>query len=108
MTEHDPKQIIIDELCYLRRTSSWIGSAVKETIHFLREYTLSDRQVHILTFEDTNGQMFDSMYVIGQDKSGAWQMNGGSTARHEGSLRKKPTYSSPWVRISGGGWGDCF
>lgn len=115
MAAHDPKQVIIDDLCHPRNTSSWIGSAVKETIHFIREYSLRERQIHLLIFEDINGQMLESICNIGQDKFGIWQMNGGSIARHEGHLRKKPTISFPWVRIIGygwgnlgDGWGNCF
>ena len=102
----DPKQVIIDELCHPRSTSSWIGSAVKEKIYFIREYSLPDRQVHIVIYEDINGQVLDYIANVSRNELGVWQVNGTSKSLHKGSLRKKPTLSFPWVRIIGGGWGN--
>lgn len=106
MATLDAKQVIIDELCHPRSTSSWIGPAVKETIHFIREYSLPDRQVHIVIYEDINGQVLDYIANVSCNELGVWQVDGTSKSLHEGSLRKKPTLSFPWVRIIGGGWGN--
>ena len=104
MTSHGPEQAIIDDLCHPRLTSSGIGPAIEETIHFLREYSLSHRQVHLVTYEDINGRMLEYIVDVSQIELGNWQVNGSSGFLHEEFLRKEASYSFPWVRIFGNGW----
>ena len=104
--EHDPKQVIIYDLLHPRITYDWRSAIVKETIHFFRLHSSGHRQVHIVTYEDINGRKFDYIVDVSQNESGVWQVNGSSGSFYEGGFRKEPSYSFPWVRISGNGWGN--
>ena len=111
MLKHDPKQFITECLSLPRRarepspTASarvFGRNASKTSVQFLKESSLPHYQVHVLTYEDSNGLMWDYISFLDQDELGYWHDAASARSRH--GLMKQATCSSPWVHIVGNGW----
>ncbi|MDQ2904316.1 MAG: hypothetical protein ABI456_01575 [Ktedonobacteraceae bacterium] len=86
-------------------TQGWRGQRSKgglgarpETIRFLKERHLPQRQLHYVTFEDEKGMpMHFTCYVI-EDDDGTWKVQGAA-----GGSGRGPQRSAPWANLGGGG-----
>lgn len=125
MIEQDPRQFLKDCLSLPPDSpttvmyepsppppsNSWLGGttgscwrasgqgAKAETIQFLKQHTLPQLQLHMVTFENTAGQQWDMMCYIAQDEQGFWHMLGSAGSPRPSVRHTSPSF--PWVRIVG-------
>ncbi len=119
MARQDPRQAIIEHLCEARvivsdtpephtrglRVQTGRGGcdAKPETIRFIKERSLPQRQLHFVIFENRQGQQWHYTCHVAQGEDGLWQMRGGA-----GGAGRGPRRASPWANLSGGGWPRRF
>lgn len=125
MIEHDPQQFLKDYLSLPPDSptsvsyeptpappfNSWLGrstsdrwrasghGAKAETIHFFKQQTLPRLQLHMVTYEDQAGQLWDAMCQIAQDEQGYWHMLGCAGSPRPSVRHASRTY--PWVYMVG-------
>ncbi|HEX4207857.1 MAG TPA: hypothetical protein VHZ51_27395 [Ktedonobacteraceae bacterium] len=73
-----------------------------ETIRFVKDFSISHRQLHFVTFEDQQGKLMNFSCRVVEGSDGTWSMHGGS-----GGGGRGPQRSHPWANLGGGGWGQC-
>lgn len=121
MIARDPKQVILDYLCQPLgqlqpspppppgvpltgwRAESRCGGglgAKAATVQFLQERRLSDRQVHLVAFENEMGQQKQWICCIKASASGDWQFVGGASI---GGAETMPKRDYPSVNLARGG-----
>lgn len=82
-----------------RKQQSAGGLGAKpETIRFVKERHLVQRQLHYVTFEDEEGRQLHFTCDVIADKSGSWKVQG-----YSGGAGRGPQRSSPWANLGGSG-----
>ncbi len=129
MTEHDPKQAIIDYVSQplgplepspppppdmqgqgpqpwraTTRSGGGLGARAS-TVQFLQQRSLPDRQLHLVAFENEAGQRDQWLCCVLQDRPGHWRFAGGANI---GSAKSMPVRSHPWANLAGGWKGDLL
>jgi hypothetical protein len=126
MTVPDPKQAIIDHISRplaplepspplppniqlqgkpgMIRRGGGLG-AKAETVRFLQERSLRDRQLHLVVFENEEGKQGQWLCCVLQDVSSYWSFAGGANV---GSVETMPGRSYPWANLAGGWKGNLF
>lgn len=88
MIEDGPKQAITEELCAPHgRLEAQAGM-----FHFFQSRSLSDRQMHEVTFEDKTGRPMRWICHVLQEPDGTWHMTDGAniTGTNHSSLEDRP------------------
>ena len=81
----------------------WRVSGIRakpETIQFIKKRELPLYQVHALTFETVEGQMWNYHCVLEQDEQGYWHNMASHAANREFAVL--PTQDSPFIRLDRG------
>jgi hypothetical protein len=82
--------------------------AKPETIRFVKERRLPRRQLHYVTFENTQGEQWHSTCYVIEDSDGTWKVHGAWQVRGgSGGAGRGPKSTSPRVDL-GGGEGEHF
>jgi hypothetical protein len=128
MANQDPRQAIIDYLIQPRipisdpptlpapdnpdapeskirrgKVSSGGHGAKAESFKFHKERVIPGHQVHYVTFEDDESQLWHYTCYVAQDEQGGWHFKGGAGGGGYGPVG--PVRAQPWANL-GGGWRD--
>jgi hypothetical protein len=126
MVGNDPKQAIIEHLSEplgqiepnpppppgiqlqgkpgISRKGEGLG-AKKSTVKFLQERSLSDRQLHLVAFENETGQQQQWLLCVKSLTPDSWITAGGASI---GGVETMPKNSNPWVNLAAGWQQDLF
>ncbi|HLI09772.1 MAG TPA: hypothetical protein VKV40_24645 [Ktedonobacteraceae bacterium] len=122
MAENDPRQVIIDYICRPRgpiieersmpvppgkqgnawraitRAPGGMGARVS-TIQFLQQRSISDRQLHLVEFEDEEGRLDSWLCSVLLEPDGHWRYSGGANVSRAETMPKR---EHPWANLAGG------
>ncbi len=128
MIEHDPKQVILEQLRTFERSSSDLVAVVREqgwfirpvkytaglphgartaTVCFLKEQSIPGYQVHALTFEDTAELRWRLFCLVVQDAAGNWYVKGCSGTAGNTPI-SRPFSARPKIILSGDSNGPFY
>ncbi len=126
--EHDPKQVILEQLRTFERSSSDLVAVVREqgwfirpvkytadlphgartaTVRFLKERSIPGYQVHAIAFEDTAGLWWRLFCLVVQDPAGNWFV-GGCSGTAGNTPISRPSSSRPKIILSGDSNGPFY
>jgi hypothetical protein len=112
MAHQDPKQEIVNRLTRLlvsNISTQHDGSpaAKYKTLRFLKERSIDGRQVHIVVFENGQGNEMHFTCYVEQNAQGNWQFRG---AVGDGIMGTNPgpVVERAWANLGGGGMPDHF
>jgi hypothetical protein len=115
MIEHNPHQVILEELRSYEQSPSDLLAVVRDhdelnrfirpikyklglphgaktaTVHFLKERSIPDYQVHAIAFEDTAGLWWRLFCLVVQDPAGNWFVGGCSGTAGNDAIRRPPS-----------------
>jgi hypothetical protein len=117
MAHQDPKQEIVNRLTRLlvsnmskvaTGTSSTSNQgATYKTLRFLKERSIPGRQVHIVVFENGQGNEMHFTCYVEQNAQGNWQFRGAAGDGIMGSS-PGPVVERAWANLNGGGMPNHF
>ncbi len=117
MAHQDPKQEIVNRLTRLlvsnistvtARTPNESNQGAKyKTLRFLKERSIPGRQVHIVVFENGQGNEMHFTCYVEQNAQGNWQFRG---AAGDGIVGHNPgpVVERAWANLNGGGMPNHF
>ncbi len=127
MAEHDPQQVITEYISQplaplepsplpagVQLGEDWVPGMIRRggglgakasTVQFLQARSLPTRQLHVVAFENEEGQQEQWLQCVRQDLPGSWRNAGGANI---GKGEGMPKRDSPWVNLAGGWSSDLF
>ena len=126
MAADDPKQVIVEYISQpvgeldlnpsqaptaqsnvpqaMVRRGGGLGARIS-TVQFLQERHLSDRQLHLVAFENQDGEREQWLLCVREIAPDHWQNAGGASIS---AAEVMPQRNAPWVNLASGWSGDLF